>query len=278
MDSVSSLSAKVCCRMSLSKDGLVIDRESAEAAGESLLEVRPRYFEGRALDDTPGLLAESYALRYQVYCLERAFLHAENYPDHLEIDAFDSHSLHVGTINLQGHLVGTARLVQAGAGGLPLFHYCMISPNEMELYRPGNTVVEVSRLAVSRNYRRRREDGPYGTRGAAPYNAATERREGVARLGGELVVSLYRTLYQTSKRNGITHWLAAVEKSLLRLLLKCEFPFRAIGPEIDYFGPVAPYLMSLAQFDQAILAHRKPFLDDFLVDLEPEFCPQPVSP
>lgn len=264
--------------MSFSKDGLVVDKESADAAGTSLLDGRRRYFQSRAIDDTPTLLQQSYALRYQVYCLERAFLHAENYPDHLEVDAFDSQSLHVGTMNLQGHLVGTARLVRAGAAGFPLFHYCMIFPDETELYRPGITVVEVSRLSVGRNYRRRQDDGPYGAQGAAPFNMATERREGDTRLGGELVVSLYKALYQMSKRRGITHWLAAIEKSLYRLLTKYAFPLRLIGPEIDYFGPVAPYLMNLSEFDHVILSHRKPLLDDFLVGLEPEFRPRPVTP
>lgn len=263
------------CRVTLSKDGLVIDKQPADAADVSLVG-RPRYFHGREIDDTPALLAESYALRYQVYCLERGFLEAANYPDLLEIDAFDARSWHVGAMNRQGHLVGTSRMVRPGAGGFPMFHFCMISPDETELYRPGYKVVEVSRLSVSRSYRRRQGDGAYGMRGAPPFNVVTERREGAAAHGGELVLSLYVALYQASKRHAVTHWLAAVEKSLHRLLLKYEFPFRPIGPEIDYFGPVAPYLMSLAEFDEAILARRKPILDDFLVGLEPQFHPRPA--
>jgi N-acyl amino acid synthase of PEP-CTERM/exosortase system len=247
--------------------------DRSETARVSVEGNRPRYFQGREIDDIPALLEQSFSLRYQVYCLERAFLNSENYADHLEIDAFDAHSLHCGTMNLQGELVGTARLVRDGVAGFPLFLHCKIFPGETELYRPENAVVEVSRLSVSRRYRRRQDDGAYGVQGAAPFNRATERREGPARDGGELIVSLYKALYQASKRHGITHWLAATERSLHRLLAKYAFPFRVIGPETDYFGPVAPYLMSLAEFDQVILSHTKPLLDDFLVGLEPQFRP-----
>jgi N-acyl amino acid synthase of PEP-CTERM/exosortase system len=240
-----------------------------------VVENRPQYFQCREIDDTPTLLEQSFGLRYQVYCLERAFLNPEHYANHLEIDAFDAHALHFGTMNLQGELVGTARLVQDGVAGFPLLLHCKIFPYETEFYRPENTVVEVSRLSVSRKYRRLKIDGPYGNQSAPAVYAGKERRGEHAQNEGELIVSLYRALYQASKRHGITHWLAATERSLHRLLAKFGFPFRLIGPQTDYFGPVAPYLMDVSEFDQVILSHKKPLLDEFLVGLEPQFRPVP---
>ena len=146
--------------------------------------------------------------------------------------------------------MGTARLVQDGVAGFPLFLHCTIFPGETELYRPEHTVVEVSRLSVSRKYRRRKEDGAYGDQGAPPLRVGDERRGEHAEYGGALIVSLY-SVYQASKRHGITQWLAAIEISLRRLLAKYGFPLRLIGPETDYFGPVAPYLMALTEFDEA---------------------------
>jgi N-acyl amino acid synthase of PEP-CTERM/exosortase system len=254
---------------------LMSNSASAEAVGVLVVENRPQYFQCREIDDTPTLLEQSFGLRYQVYCLERAFLNPEHYANHLEIDAFDAHALHFGTMNLQGELVGTARLVQDGVAGFPLLLHCKIFPYETELYRPENTVVEVSRLSVSRKYRRRKDDGAYGDQGAPAVHVGKERRGEHAQNGGELVVSVYKALYQASKRHGITHWLAATEKSLHRLLAKYGFPLRLIGPETDYFGPVAPYLMNVSEFDQVILSHKKPLLDDFLVGLEPQFRPVP---
>jgi N-acyl amino acid synthase of PEP-CTERM/exosortase system len=255
---------------------LMSNSTSAEAARLGLLvENRPQYFQCREIDDTPELLEQSFGLRYQVYCLERAFLNPEHYLNHMEIDAFDAHALHFGTMNLEGELVGTARLVQDGVAGFPLLQHCSIFPSETELYRPENTVVEVSRLSVSRKYRRRKNDGPYGDHIAPAVYAGNERRGAHAQNEGELIVSLYRALYQASKRHGITHWLAATERSLHRLLAKFGFPFRLIGPQTDYFGPVAPYLMDVSEFDQVILSHKKPLLDEFLVGLEPQFRPVP---
>jgi phenylacetate-CoA ligase len=254
---------------------LMSESASPEVAGVQVVDGRPRYFHCREIDDTPTLLEQSFGMRYQVYCLERAFLNPDHYPNHQEVDVFDAQALHFGTMNLQGELVGTARLVQDGLAGFPLLLHCTIFPDETEVYRPGNTVVEVSRLSVSKKYRRRKDDGAYGDQGAPPPATRRERRGEHAEYGGELIVSLYKALYQASKRRGITHWLAATEKSLHRLLAKYAFPLRLIGPETDYFGPVSPYLMDVSEFDEVILSHTKPILDDFLVGLEPQFLPLP---
>lgn len=216
----------------------------------------------------------SYRLRYQVYCLERGFLQACDYPDGLESDEFDVHSLHFGVCNVAGELVATARLVQTGQMGFPLQRHCVLS-DEIERHIPEKRIVEISRLSVSRNYRRRKDDGFYGLgspagliNGQVPKGENTERRS-----GENAVFCLYKSIYQVSKRTGITHWLAAMEKALCRLLLMYGFPFRPIGSEVDYFGPVTPYIMALADFDRAILDRRIPMLDAFLVGLEPQHYP-----
>lgn len=257
------------------KAALMSNHATAEAQRAGVVETRPRYFQCHEIDDIPALLEQSFGLRYQVYCLERHFLNPEHYPDHLEIDAFDAHALHFGTINLQGELVGTVRLVQDGVAGFPLFLRCTIFPGETELYRPGNRMVEISRLSVSRQYRRRKDDGAFGDPGPPPVHPGKERRGVHAEYGGELMVSLFKALYQASKRRGITHWLAATEKSLHRLLAKYGFPVRLIGPETDYLGPVAPCLMNVSEFDEVVLSHTRPVLEDFLVGLEPQFHPVP---
>lgn len=211
-------------------------------------------FTSRVIDHEPTLLRQSFQLRYQVYCLERGLLPAEDYPDHLETDAFDKHSIHIGTLDRSGTLVGTARLVRPNIAGLPIFDHCDISSDEIELHRAHSTMVELSRLAVSRQYRR-------------PRNGS-----------GKLVVTLYRSLYETSKAFGYTHWLTATEPSLQRLVSKVGFPFRQVGPEIDYFGPVAPYLMDLREFDLSIYSGRFPVLRTFRLGSPPYPTPLPATP
>jgi N-acyl-L-homoserine lactone synthetase len=205
--------------------------------------------EGRQIDADPSLLDASYRLRYQVYCLERRFLKPDDYPDHVEQDEFDRHSVHLGVVNHDGELLATARLVQPSMVGLPLFRHCQIFPQETELFCETNRTVEISRLCISRNLKRR-------GRTAA-------------------VVALYRALYQASKRNGWSHWVVATEPSLQRLVAMFAAPFRAIGPLIDYYGQVAPYLVDLQAWDDVILSDTQPVLHSFLEGLEPEFRPMP---
>jgi N-acyl amino acid synthase of PEP-CTERM/exosortase system len=247
---------------------LPTDTQGHAADADSDLPGASRYFTALVLDDTPQLLRDSYSLRYQVYCLERRFLPAQDYPDELEVDVFDPHSVHVGVVNLQGAVVATARLVELSDAGLPLLDHCTIFSHETSPYDPTRRVAELSRLSVSRTYNRRKGDGFYSLQGATDRPDGRERRG-----GGEIVLILYRALYQASRRRRHTHWFAATEKSLQRLLTRYGVPFREIGPETDYYGSVTPYLVDLHEWDKVILSGRISLLDDFLTGLEAEFRP-----
>jgi N-acyl amino acid synthase of PEP-CTERM/exosortase system len=218
------------------------------------------YFEAAAIDQVPELMTEHYRLRYQVYCLERKFLPAVNFPDGLEMDDFDRHSVHVGAIDAVGALAGTARVVKVTAAGpgLPLFQHCKIFAEETELLDPDNTVVEISRLSMSRGYR-------HSSRNGRPERRAVRR---------DVFLALFKAVYQATKRMDATHWVVLTEPSLQRLLAYYGFPFRAIGPECDYGGRVSPYLMNLAEFDQVILSRRVPELDEIIGGLEPQYRPR----
>jgi len=230
-----------------------------------------RYLHYRVIDDDLNLLRQSYSLRYQVYCMERHFLHSKCYPEKIECDKFDVASLHLGALNQNGEMVGTVRLVEPGPIGLPIYHACTIFPEAALRLASVRKVAEVSRLSISRAYRKRAGDGFYSEqRGKSGYDDAgsTEKRGNPL-----LVVVLYKGIYQTAKRRGITHLLAATEKSLLRLLFRFKFPFHPIGPETDYFGPVTPYVLDLKELDHRLMLHHAAILDDFRDGLEPEFWP-----
>ena len=239
--------------------------ESTAAPGPS------PYFSAVIVDAIPELLDASYSLRYQVYCRERQFLRAEDYPDGREIDEYDPHSTHAVVVNREGEIVATARLIRLTDAGLPLLDRCTLFPDERPLDDPGRRVVEVSRLSVSRRYNRRAGDSHYALQGAKFEPDGRERR-GNAR-GGEIIMTLCKGLWQASKRSGYTHWLAATEKSLQRLLSVYCMPFKPIGPEVNYYGRVTPYSMDVAEFDRVILSGEIPLVSDFLDGLEPEFHP-----
>lgn len=249
-----------------------VERESfdapAVAPDQYLADALSPYFRGLVLDGDQALVDESYRLRYQVYCHERHFLPAEDYEKGLETDAYDPYSVHLGVLNNQEQLVATARMVRRSSLGYPLLLHCAIDDGRTLRDEPGRIVIEVSRLAVSRNYNRRAGDGFYSLQGPDPRKVG-EQRKG----GGEIVMALYKALYQASKRRGITHWLMAAERSLRRLITRYGFPFSAIGPESDYYGLVSPYVMDLREFDTVIASGRIPILQQFLEGLEPQFWP-----
>lgn len=86
-------------------------------------------------------------------------------------------------------------------------------------------------------------------------------------------IALIKATYHASKRLGVTHWIVAMEKSLLRRTARLGLPFRVAGPEVDYYGLVAPYIMTLAEFDQMVLGGHFALVENFFHGLEPEFWP-----
>lgn len=184
-------------------------------------------------------------LRYQVYCIERRLLDKGAYPQRIERDDFDPHSLHFLARHTSGLHAGTARLVLNSPLGFPLARHCELAPDYAFLKDRGAPALsgyaEISRLAVSRNFRHRNTDTFYG----GPPRHFVSESEAVSRNTPEIVSGLYRLLYQDSKRNGVSHWVVAMERGLHVILKRLGFVFTPIGPEIDYFGPVRPYVASI---------------------------------
>jgi N-acyl amino acid synthase of PEP-CTERM/exosortase system len=217
------------------------------------------------LDNSAQLLAMSYRLRYQTFCLERLFFSKDEYPSQEEFDVFDSTSVHVGVIDAGNRLVGTARVVPAwlGVSGLPLLRYCTLFPEaDAVLNAPANTVVELSRVCVNPRWT------PVLPEAA---HAATDSVSGApGPESDDAFATLIKGMYQATKRLGGSHWIIAVEKALRRRLTRYGLPFRQAGPEADYHGPVAPYLLDIAELDAVIRSHRYAVLNDFPVELERE--------
>ena len=232
------------------------------------------YFLAGAIDEVPELLADSYRLRYQVYCVERGFLPADACRDGIERDEFDAHALHIAAFDPHGEMAGTVRLVRQSELGLPMFRRCTLFPDDDRFCAANTRLVEIGRLCVSRQYRRRRTDaGDHVVpRRSGDYRGGERRRH-----RDEIFLTMTKALYHETKRIGASHWLVATEKSLQRMLAQHGFSFRVIGPETDYFGPVAPYQLDIAELDQAIVSGRFPSLADFLTGLEPELRPQPAA-
>jgi len=127
----------------------------------SLLARHNVYFDTR-LADQPATLEAAHALRYQVYCLERKFEKPEEHGTGLETDEYDGHAV-------QGVLfhrptdrpIGTVRMIlpeNCAGEGLPIDQILRAEGIDLANYVQIEKCVEVSRFAISKEFRRRWTD------------------------------------------------------------------------------------------------------------------------
>lgn len=234
--------------------------------------------------DSEELLKEIYRVRYEVYCQECGFLPASDYPDGLEIDEFDEHSVHFAAF-ADGDVIGTCRLVMNSEHGYPLNGHCKeISVNESEL--PKDDLVEVSRLALRKSFRRRKEDDIYAVEsclkkskgGILPENPDDMTDQERKRHKPVVILGLYKAMYHETRRVGFTHWYAAMEKKLWYHLKTFNFTFQEIGPQVDYYGPVTPYLGVIEQLEKEVSDNSAGLWSYLLDGLEEEHWPEFMRP
>jgi N-acyl amino acid synthase of PEP-CTERM/exosortase system len=236
--------------------------------------VTTNYFEYIGANDDK-LLAEVYRVRYQVYCVERELLDGSAYLDFQESDEFDPYAVHVLARHRNGEVAGTARLVLHSERGFPCQAYCEFF-EEFAYLRDSQsgglaTYSEVSRLAISKQFRRRASDSFYG--GDPRIFGASDRRgqDKLAPPGPEIVVGILKYLYHETKRLGVTHWLIAIERGLGVFLKRLGLPFVAVGPEVDYCGPVRPYVAEVSH-TESVLQRKNPRLLSFVRHGLPQVC------
>src|SRR5262249_39871001 len=157
------------------------------------------------------LIDKAYALRYQVYCLERQFEDSSKQHRGLETDEFDRHSVHSLVFHRpQEEPIGTARLIlpQARPNSLPIQELLKKAGLSACHYFPNHSVAEVSRFAISKEFRRRKVE----SRSISESDAKRERHSNLPSLG------LLQMLLRQSLELGIEYWAAVMEPQLLRML------------------------------------------------------------
>ena len=190
--------------------------------------------------DTPELQREAFRIRFSVFSEELCLPSVEpwRFPNGLETDAYDEHSAHcLLRYRPTASWVGTVRLVLAS----PL-HSAAPFPIEVAAgtaFERGQLegvnrrhVAEISRLILSQPFRHRHD----GTKSPTPKTAFTDRARVQLPLLGLLAATMQLTV-----DNEITHWLAGIEPSLNRLLVRLGIELTPIGPEISYGGVRRPY-------------------------------------
>ncbi len=202
---------------------------------------------------------EIYRLRYQVYCLECGYESPEDYPDGLETDEYDRYSVHFLAVDGDQNVVGTVRLILHSELGFPIEKHCRFHVDVSKI--PHNTLAEISRLAISKMYRRRAYDRLYGESELHMKKPNLYER----RHRHEILLGLLKVMYRESKWLGLTHWYAVMEDSLFELLKRYGFLFNRIGEKVDYHGIRAPYVARIGNIE-SLIARTRPELFQFFTD------------
>jgi N-acyl amino acid synthase of PEP-CTERM/exosortase system len=186
-------------------------------------------------------------LRYKVYCEEWGFEKAEDHLGGLEVDKYDAHSVHIGVLLKEsGMLIGTIRIILNSDLGFPIENHSKFDEDLSWLDKA--RVGEISRLAVSKDFRRRAIDKLLYNDGQNEDETAIIRDQEERRKNEFLIImGLYICMYKESMALGLTHWYALMAKGLYILLNRTGISFRQAGPQIEYHGVRTPYIGSIAE-------------------------------
>jgi len=215
-------------------------------------------FTYRVVDGREGftsLLSAICQLRYQVYVNEWGFENPQDHPAGLERDEYDQHSIHFSASPKHSDdVVGVARIILGSERPLPIERHFEISQFPSGVRR--EQVAEISRLAVSKEFRCRAIDRAIFRKkqtSASDLHSSMENGSEFRRqCEQELVRGLYLSLYRDSKLRGLTHWFAVMAKGLYVILRRWGINFVKIGPDRDYHGTRAPYLISLESIERSL--------------------------
>jgi len=202
--------------------------------------------------NTRSLMEAAFALRYQVYCIERQFEDPAQQQGGLETDQFDRHALHSLLFHRAcDEAIGTARLIlpEARPNSLPIQQLLKKNGLNAGDYFPSAAVAEISRFAVSKEFRRR-DFGP-------PLSAEAERE----RRGYLPCLGLVQILLRQSMDMGIEYWGAVMEPQLLRWLAMLGISFEPIGPMVSHHGLRQPSYCHLPTMLQALAKAKPEFWD-----------------
>ena len=228
--------------------------------------------------DNEVVKEDTFRMRYEVYVDEFCFLKKENNPNGLEIDDYDNDSLHFACLNENDSVVATIRLVLNSDKGFPIEH-------EVETQfigeKPGKSkIAEISRLTVSKDLRRRKEDGIHGVEsylmkkeGGVLPDDGTIPEEMRGRKNPIIVLGLYQVMYHESRRRGITHWYMITEEKVFFTLKKYGFLFHQIGESVWYHGWRIPYLGIVEENERKLVNENPEMLKIMLTGLENEYHP-----
>ncbi len=201
-----------------------------------------------------------YRLRYQVYCIECGFEAVEDHPQELEMDEYEPYSSHFCASVVQTkQIIGTVRIIHNSPIGLPVYHHCVLN-EKLKFSGAPQQVGEISRLAISKEFRRREIDKAiYAQHDVTPLEVKRIRQQ--RRVSEwQIVAGLYQCIYQESLALGLTHWYAVMVKGLCSLLRRWGIVWNQVGDPVEYHGIRIPYLVDIAEIERQVAARHPELL------------------
>jgi len=224
--------------------------------------------------DSEELIKEVYRIRHQVYCEELGF--EEQRANHLEFDDYDLHSSHCLLFHkASDNYAGCVRLVLANDDSpefkFPFEQTCQVNDDFKLLSElPRSRFGEISRLAITANFRRRRGeiDKPDGGSEAIDASKEDERRRFPS-----VALGLYIAITAMGLEQGLDGVFAMMEPRLARQLRRFGFYFDQVGDTVEHRGLRAPFYIG----KETLLNELKPELIELLNSIQTSIASSSVS-
>ena len=156
--------------------------------------------------------------RYDVYA-EQGFVAPNDHPEGRERDHYDAHAVSaIATVGPLGEVIGTARLILAEDGPLPI----EAPPHSIDV-RASGRVAEISRLCVRPAFRH-----------------------------GRVGMGLFRVLFHVVEQRSIDSVYGILDERLLGSLRWIGLPFRRLGPPRSFMGVTIPCVCEVADVVPAL--------------------------
>jgi N-acyl amino acid synthase of PEP-CTERM/exosortase system len=190
--------------------------------------------------DTLALRDEAFRIRYQVYCLEKSgFESPDEHQDGRERDADDDRSVHALLMhNRSGAYAGTVRVIlptRNSSLSRPVPMHDLLEAQDKKLLSqlpPPCELAEISRFAVSKEFRRRRGEESYADAGWSNSSAISEERRALPFITFGLLAAVLEICHEQQ-----VPWIAAVmEPALIRIFGRFGVNFERIGEPVEHHG------------------------------------------
>lgn len=211
---------------------------------------------------------EVYKLRYQVFCIENEVFNSEHYPDGLEFDDYDKHSVHYLIRHRKsGEYVATTRLILPDANNpkklFPLELHCNIDNSEVIQHINREHLGEVSRFGISKTFQKRKHEVSILT--ATNSDSLDDLKLPENRTFPHITLALTACHIKACYENDIHYVYAGTELSLLRFISALGIHFTKIGPLADFHGKRWPCVIKVTDLLDDV-AEKKPDIWNFLTN------------